>query len=94
MEEKTIEDIEFYRRCAEILGTTYDCQPFTGHVRNRWNNRRPGNGRFPDHGIVRLFGDHVQIALRRPCVVQRNVEGRQTALDLIAGIVAELSAPA
>ena len=77
----------FYQRCAEILGTTYDCRSFEHAYRSRWNNRSPGGGRFPDHGIIRLFGDQVQIALRRPVVVQRNVEGRQAALDLLQQIV-------
>ena len=87
-----MDDKEFYERCATILGTRYDCQPFTGHKRTRWNNRKPGGGRFPEHGIIRLFGEHVQIALRSPVSIQRNVEGRQAALDLLKTIVDEARA--
>lgn len=74
---------EFYRTCAEILDTTYDCESFPHDYRTRWNNRRPGNGRFPDHGIIRIFGDMVQIALRAPVAIQCNVEGRQAAIELL-----------
>jgi len=82
-------DAEFYNRCAAILGTTYDCEAFSHCYRTRWNNRKPGSGRFPDHGIIRLFGDHVQIALRAPTVIQTNVEGRQAALDFLRQAVAD-----
>lgn len=82
-------DQQFYERCADILGTTYDCERFAHCYRTRWNNRKPGGGRFPDHGIIRLFGDHVQIALRHPVSLQRNVEGRQAALDLLQQIVTD-----
>lgn len=82
-----MDDETFYRQCADILGTTYDCTAFTGHARTRWNNRSPGGGRFPGCGIVRLFGDQVQIALRHPVTMQCNVEGRQAALDLIKDAV-------
>ncbi|MEZ2126165.1 MULTISPECIES: hypothetical protein [unclassified Sinorhizobium] len=34
---------------------------------NRWNNRKPGKGRFPGYGIVRMFGPHlIQLALHDP----------------------------
>lgn len=84
---KCMSDEQFYHRCAEILGTTYDCEGFQYAYRTRWNNRTAGNGRFPDHGLIRLFGDQVQIALRYPVHVQRNVEGRQAALDLLQQII-------
>ena len=56
----------FYEKCAEILGTTYECKSFPYYRRTRWNNRSPGNGRFEGFGIIRKFGDHYQVALTRP----------------------------
>lgn len=80
-------DDAFYRRCAEILGTDYDCKPFAGHRRTRWNNRAPGSGRFPGHGLIRLFGDTVQIVLRHPVVMHRTIEGRQAAVDALKSAI-------
>lgn len=57
---------EFYNRCAEILGTEYDCKPFPWYKRTRWNNRAPGSGRYPGFGIIRKFGSKIQVALQRP----------------------------
>lgn len=57
---------EFYAECAALLHTTDECEAFPYYRRNRWNNRKPGRGRFPDHGLIRAFGNHVQIALRNP----------------------------
>lgn len=57
---------EFYHRCAEILGQEYACQSFQHYKRTRWNNRKPGSGRFPDHGVVRVFGENlIQMLLPR-----------------------------
>ena len=80
-------DEGFYRRCAAILGTDYGCTPFTGHRRTRWNNRAPGSGRFPDHGLIRLFGNTVQIALRHPATLCCTIEGRDEALDVLRSYV-------
>lgn len=80
-------DEQFYQQCAAILGTTYDCQPFGSAYRTRWNNRKPGGGRFPDHGIIRLFGHHVQIALRAPIALHANIEGREKALEFLANSI-------
>lgn len=87
-------DAEFYGRCAAILGTTYGCEAFGHEYRSRWNNRKPGGGRFPDHGIIRLFGDHVQIALRSPAAIQTNIEGREAALAFLEQAVADAAAAA
>jgi hypothetical protein len=75
---------EFYHAVACLLGTTYNCSPFPYRYRTRWNNRVAGSGRFPNYGIVRLFGDKVHIALIHPVEINEIVEGKQTALDLIA----------
>ncbi len=64
-EENTVEQA-FYQDCAKLLGTEHDYQPYPYRRRNRWNNRVPGNGRFPGFGLIRLFGDRVHIQLRSP----------------------------
>jgi hypothetical protein len=58
--------LNFYETCAEILGTSYNCEGFYFHYRTRWNNRSPGHGRFPGYGTIRKFGNVYQIALRHP----------------------------
>ena len=56
----------FYAECAALLGCSYDGKPFPYHKRTRWNNRTPGQGRFPGHGIIRVFGSLVHVALTNP----------------------------
>lgn len=85
---ETIADAEFYRRCAELLGTVYACEPFTHDYRTRWNNRAPGGGRFPGHGLVRAFGGDVQIAIHTPVRVNLSVVGRRNALSELARALA------
>lgn len=61
-----MKDDEFYNRCAEILGTQYECEPFPYRRRTRWNNRIPGSGRYPGYGLIRKFGSQIQVHLRYP----------------------------
>lgn len=85
------QDADFYRECAEILGTSYDCEGFPYRYRTRWNNRAPGNGRFPGYGLIRLFGDQVQIALHHPVKLQQNVSTRTEALRILKEALASNS---
>ena len=57
---------EFYHKCAELLGVEYDCKPFQYRYRTRWNNRKPGSGRYPGFGIIRKFGNQIHVALTYP----------------------------
>ncbi len=57
---------EFYNKCAELLGTEYNCESFKYPYRTRWNNRTPGSGRYPGFGIIRKFGNKIHVALQRP----------------------------
>ena len=57
----------FYQTIAELLETHYDYEPFPHRKRTRWNNRKAGNGRFENFGLVRMFGPNlVHVALYRP----------------------------
>jgi hypothetical protein len=78
---------EFYRRCAELLGTRYDCTGLTDAYRTRWNNRRPGHGRFPGFGIIRLHGDDVHVSLRHPVSISRHFTSRAEALGWLTEAV-------
>lgn len=66
MNEKEKVEQEFYEACAKLLGTEHNYRTYPYRRRNRWNNRVPGNGRFPGYGVIRLYGDHVHISLRSP----------------------------
>jgi len=83
MKGKGMDDEEFYARCADLLGTVHEYLPFAHHARTRWNNRKPGSGRFPGCGIIRLFGDEVHIAIRAPIAMHERVTGRPEAIRLI-----------
>lgn len=50
----------FYNKIAEILNseTTY-IEPYFGNKRiTRWNNRNPGNGRYPGYGIIHMYSEN------------------------------------
>lgn len=57
---------DFYHKCADILGVEYDGEPFRYRYRTRWNNRKPGSGRYPGYGIIRKFGSQIHVALTKP----------------------------
>lgn len=59
-------DKDFYHKCAEILGVEYDGESFQYRYRTRWNNRKPGSGRYPGYGIIRKFGNQIHVALTKP----------------------------
>lgn len=62
----------FYQTVAEMLGTTHDYKPWTGRGPNRWNNRHPGNGRFPGFGTVRYFSPTcIHVCLHAPRSINR-----------------------
>ena len=57
----------FYARCAELLGCDHTYRQWVGRPPNRWNNRNPGNGRYPGFGTIRRFGDNaIHVSLRAP----------------------------
>lgn len=59
----------FYQSVAEMLQCDGHYREFPFGRRTRWNNRSPGNGRFPGHGLVRYFGPSViQVSLINPPV--------------------------
>ena len=61
----------FYEKCAELLGTTYECKPFPYCRPTRWNNRSPGQGRYPGFGQIRKFGNGFYVSLRHPISHQK-----------------------
>lgn len=78
-----MEKKEFYEKCAKLLGTEnlYVEKPKpakrfnreTGKMyqpitrKTRWGPREPGNGRFPGHGLIRIFGSNtIHVSLSNP----------------------------
>jgi hypothetical protein len=62
----------FYRECARLLGAAHTFRPWVGPPPDRWNNRHPGNGRFPGFGTIRMYGpNHIHISLRHPVVLSK-----------------------
>lgn len=86
MRRQADDDKDFYDRAAEILGVEHRYLPFPHGRRGRWNNRKPGSGRFPERGLVRLFGGRVHIALHRPRPVHRWFDSREAALRFLEEI--------
>lgn len=67
-DELTVGAIEgFYKAVADLLSAEHRFEPFPYGKRTRWNNRLPGNGRYPGCGIVRRYGpDAIHIQLYSP----------------------------
>jgi hypothetical protein len=87
-EEYNAVETAFYAECAAILGATHDYVPWTGRGPNRWNNRRPGNGRFPGFGVVRLYSPNaIHVCLHAPAPLNRMARSPQEALALVRGVV-------
>ncbi len=79
----------FYEAAAETLGAHHEYQPWTGRGPNRWNNRRPGNGRFPGFGTVRFFGPNaIHLCLHAPRPLNRMAGSADEALALLRGVMA------
>jgi hypothetical protein len=83
-EEKHEAEGRFYRTVAEMLGAPYEYTPWTGRGPNRWNNRHPGNGRFPGFGTIKMFSPtSIHVCLRAPVAVNRMCRSPQEVYDLI-----------
>lgn len=74
---------EFYAECAALLNTKYDCEPFPWYKRTRWNNRKPGSGRFPEFGLIRCFGDIVHMTLHSPENINKIFKSKEEALQFL-----------
>lgn len=75
-------DLEFYEKCAELLGIEFEDNSFTQYRRTRWNNRKPGNGRYPGYGIIRVFGDKVHVAFKNHHAIHNS---KEEVLEWLAG---------
>ncbi len=55
--EKVSVEAKFYQDVADLLNVDnhYEVNINKGW-RTRWNNRKPGNGRFEGYGLVRFYG--------------------------------------
>ncbi len=93
-EEHRQDETAFYARCAEILGVEHEYRPWTGRGPNRWNNRKPGNGRFPGRGTVRYFApDAIHVCLHSPRPVNRLARSSAEAHALLIAAVAAQGEP-
>ena len=77
----------FYRHCAKLLETEYDCKPFPWHYRTRWNNRAAGSGRYPGFGIIRKFGDQIQVSLVHPVTHTKVYNSEQEVYKFLISIM-------
>jgi len=89
MKERHTVEQGFYQACAALLGAEHDYRAFPYRRPTRWNNRTPGNGRFPGFGLIRLFGEKVHMQLRAPAPVNRWFEGKDAALAHLAALTGQ-----
>lgn len=85
MENKR-QDVEqgFYEECAKILATSYEYKKFPYRKKTRWNNRAPGNGRFPGFGLIRMFSPSlIQVSLVNPAT-NKTFYSMQDVYDFLA----------
>jgi hypothetical protein len=95
IDEKHRTQSAFYAECAALLDTTHDYEPWIGRPPNRWNNRKPGNGRYPGFGCVRWFGPtHIHVMLHTPMIVNKVARSSEEAIAILKSAMASpLSTP-
>jgi len=95
-----MDNIEFYKRCSAIVGIETEITVHPPIIKRfdkngkeifrpkfrltRWNNRKPGNGRFPGLGLIRAFSSNqIHINIRNPdlCGVYKSYESALEALQ-------------
>lgn len=82
----------FYARCAELLGCAHTYRRWVGRPPNRWNNRSPGNGRFPGFGTIRRFGaNSIHVSLRAPFSINALFDNEADVFEAISAAVDEKS---
>jgi hypothetical protein len=85
---------EFYRECARLLGTVHTYRPWIGPPPNRWNNRHPGNGRFPGFGTIRMHApNRIHVALRHPVHITRSCASSADVYRLLRRIMRSAGQP-
>ena len=81
---------DFYLRCAEITGVDHEKTIRSiWYRRNRWNNRKPGDGRFEGIGIIRHYGSIIHVALTKPYYVNEQFTSEEAALDRLREVFRE-----
>lgn len=78
-------NLDFYLECARILETDHNGDPFPYGKRTRWNNRKPGQGRFDQYGIIRIFGNSIHLAFHSP-QLHRIFESKQQCLEFLLSL--------
>jgi len=82
-EQHALEE-DFYRECARLLDAVHTYRPWIGRPPNRWNNRHPGNGRFPGFGTIRLYApNHIHVSLHQPVSLNRTCRSVDEVYDLL-----------
>jgi|ERR1035437_4585344 hypothetical protein len=65
--ESVIGAMDFYQKVADLLKCDDHIYIETYKKRTRWNNRKAGNGRFSNHGLVRYYNSkNIHISLYNP----------------------------
>ncbi len=74
---------KFYTKVAEILDTPYEFQPLFRH-RRRWGPRQPGNGRFPEFGLIRWFSSKfIHVSLTAPVNLSKTFSSEEDAFTFL-----------
>lgn len=86
---------KFYQDVADLLGVenNYEFNVNKGW-RTRWNNRKPGNGRFEGYGLVRFFGANmIHVMISKPVSMNRTFSSTEDALSALKKALDESRLP-
>ena len=83
-EEREQQKQDFYSTCAEILQTNHQYVPGLTTYRTRWNDRDPGNGRFPGFGTIRWFGPTAMHVASMDPPINRSFSSEQEVYDFLS----------
>lgn len=78
----------FYQDVSDLLGieSNYEYNRYTvgGKYLTRWNNRKPGNGRFEGYGLIRFFGpDVIHVAINHPVQMSGSYSSKAEVLAVL-----------
>lgn len=81
-----MEKEQFYQECGALLGIEYNYLEIYHNKRrtNRWGPREPGNGRFPDFGIIRWFSPTcIHVSLIKPKPINKFFNSSESVLSFL-----------
>jgi hypothetical protein len=96
MENETVSvEEKFYQDVADLLGVESNYEHNVNKAwRTRWNNRKPGNGRFEGFGLIRFFGENmIHVMISKPVHMNKTFSSPEETLSALKKALDESRLP-